>query len=73
MPGLYFPHVSRSNGQRHHNCHDCLDTTGITLDSFDGKTIVRVGRMPSRLSEKAFRTVAHLYFHPSGTARQNPG
>ena len=62
MPEFYFSPMFPVQTAKDTTAYDCLDTTGITLDSFDGKTIVRVSADAlTQLSEKAFRTVAHLY------------
>ena len=62
MPEFHFSPMFPVQTAKEATIYDCLDTTGITLDSFDGKTIVIVSADAlTRLSEKAFRTVAHLY------------
>ena len=59
MPEFYFSPMFPVQTAKDTTAYDCLDTKGITLDSFDGKTIVRVrADALTRLSEKAFRTVA---------------
>ena len=75
MPEFHFSPMFPVQTAKEATIYDCLDTTGITLDSFDGKTIVRVSADAlTRLSEKSVSDRGPpLPHHPPGTARQNPG
>ncbi len=62
MPEFNFSPMFPIQKAKDTTVYDALGTTGVTLDMFDGKEIVNVSADAlTRLSEKAFQHVAHLY------------